>query len=69
MHSILGPPSIPAAPRRISGVGAGAATIAVAVRECDGLPWGFSGQPAPVPVKTRTRTYGHGFLRVRVTGL
>ena len=31
MHSILGPPSIPAAPRRISGVSAGAATIAVAV--------------------------------------
>jgi hypothetical protein len=30
-------------------------------RECHGLPWGFSGQPAPVPVRTRTRTQGYGF--------
>jgi hypothetical protein len=32
-----------------------------AIRECHGLPWGFSGQPVPVPVKTHTRTQGYGF--------
>jgi hypothetical protein len=30
-------------------------------RECDGLPWGFPGEPAPIPAKTRTRSHGCGF--------
>ena len=38
-------------------------------RECEGLPWGFPGQPAPAPVETRTRSHGCGFWRVRVKGL
>jgi hypothetical protein len=37
-------------------------------RECRGLPWGFSGQPAPLPAKTHTHSYGYGFLQVRVAG-
>jgi hypothetical protein len=31
------------------------------IREYDGQPWGFFGQPAPVPGKTRTRSHGCGF--------
>ena len=34
----------------------------IGIRECHGLPWGFSQQPVPVPVKTRTRTQVYGFL-------
>ena len=30
-------------------------------RECGGLPWGFSGQPAPLPVETHTLVQGCGF--------
>ena len=37
-------------------------------KDCSGLPWGFSGQPAPVPVETRARRHGHGFCQVRVVG-
>ena len=37
-------------------------------KDCSGLPWGFSGQPAPVPVRTRTRSHGCGFLRSQVVG-
>ena len=37
-------------------------------KDCSGLPWGFSGQPAPVPVRTRTRSHGCGFLRSWVVG-
>ena len=35
-------------------------------RDCQGLTWGFPGQPAPVPQETRTRSQGCGFWGVRV---
>ena len=41
---------------------------ATKTKDCSGLPWGFSGQPALMPVRTRTRSHGCGFLRSRVVG-
>ena len=39
----------------------GALGLALHLREYNGQPWGFFGQPAPVPGKTRTRSHGCGF--------
>ena len=38
-------------------------------RECDGEPWGFSGEPAPVPAETHTRDCGCGFFAGIPVGL